>query len=75
MLTGKLNQVVGKTRKLSFGLAIDVLASKCDNQNKQSIRWTIYSNLKSLFDDWERALVELGFAHKDANGNTISPDN
>ncbi len=83
MLSGKLNGVIGKTRKLSIKLlnqlvgdnAFNVLASKCGSQEEQHIRWTTYSNLKSWFDNFETDLVELGFAHKDADGNTIIPNN
>ena len=36
--------------------------------------WTSFNNLQSWFQNWGEDLVELGFAHKDGEGNVIIPD-
>ncbi len=38
-------------------------------QEDQRIRWTIYRNINSWFDNWGHNLVELGFATKLEDGN------
>eukprot|EP00975_Prorocentrum_lima_P042046 8837717-Prorocentrum_lima.AAC.1 len=36
--------------------------------------WTTYYNLKSWFNNWERDLLELGFANKNEKKETIIPE-
>ena len=36
--------------------------------------WTTYYNLKSWLDNWERDLLELGFANKNEKEETIIPE-
>ena len=35
------------------------------------IRWTTWSNINAWFDNWERDLVELGFAFYDEDGKVV----
>ncbi|KAL7547200.1 hypothetical protein ACHAWF_012800 [Thalassiosira exigua] len=64
-----VNEVVGNAgsvfslfKRLIREIAIDLLAakSKCDEERR--ILWTTYNNLKMWFQNWERDLIELGFA-------------
>ena len=42
--------------------AIELTCRKINNAEERRVRWTMYFNLKSWFDNWERDLVELCFA-------------
>ena len=46
-------------------VAISLNASKTQSAEDQRIRWTTYKNLSTWFDNWERDLVDLGFAYVD----------
>ncbi|KAL7546421.1 hypothetical protein ACHAWF_015054 [Thalassiosira exigua] len=66
----RVNEVVGKVDSVSFCLfnrlihetAIDLHAAKAKSGEERRIRWTTYNNLKMWFENWERDLLELGFA-------------
>ena len=47
---------------------------KVNNAEERRVRWTTYFNIKSLFDNWEKDLVKLGFSFTHDNDNTIIPD-
>ncbi len=55
--------------------AIDILATKCNAQEEQRIRWTTYHNINSWFDNWGHDLVELDFATKLEDGNVDITNN
>jgi hypothetical protein len=40
-------------------------------KNRECIRWTTYKTLSLWFDNWERNLVELGFAYYDPITNKV----
>ena len=50
-------------------------ASKLEYCEDRRIRWRTYGNISSWFDNWERDLVELGFASYDKRGQCVIPDN
>ena len=53
--------------------AIDLLASKGQTAEHRRIQWTTYNNIKTWFDNWEEALIELGFAER-INGRAVIPE-
>ena len=61
-------------RRLLKDSAIDLNAGKCDAVEQRRIMWTTYFNLKSWFNNWERDLLELGFAQKQGKKTIIPPD-
>ena len=77
ILSLKLNILVGN--KLYYRVlkdtAIDMNSAKHNNCEDRRIQWTTYKNLQMWFDNWGKDLVELGFAHHDAEGNVIIPSN
>jgi hypothetical protein len=46
-------------------------ASKMEYCEDRRIRWTTWSNINAWFDNWERDLVELGFAFYDEDGKVV----
>jgi len=52
---------------------VDLNVGRSNNAEQRRIMWTTYYNLKSWFDNWERDLLELGFAKK-VDGKTIIPE-
>ena len=42
--------------------AIDLVAQVSNNVKGRRVRWTTYNNLHSWFENWERDLLDLGFA-------------
>ena len=53
--------------------AVDLLSTKCQSAEHRRIQWTTYHNIKTWFDNWEVALVELGFAET-INGEIVIPE-
>jgi len=51
--------------------AVNLNAAKGKNREDRRIRWTTYKNLLLWFDNWERDLVELGFAYYDPITNKV----
>ena len=51
---------------------VDFNVGKNNNAEQRRIMWTTYYNLKIWFDNWERNLLELGFAKKE-DGKTVIP--
>ena len=49
-------------------------ASKMEYCEDRRIRWTTWANLNAFFDNWEKDLVELGFAFYNEDGECIIPD-
>ena len=49
-------------------------ASKMEYCEDRRIRWTTWANLNAFFDNWEKDLVELGFAFYNKDGECIIPD-
>jgi len=49
-------------------------ASKMEYSEERRIRWTTWPNINSWFDNWEKDLVELGFAYYDEDEHLIIPD-
>ena len=85
ILASKVNAVMnqaGNNSQLSFKLlnriitatAININASKVHSVEARRILWTTYKNLKVWFENWEKDLLDLGFALKDEEGNTYVPD-
>jgi hypothetical protein len=62
-----LNRVLSSTAK-------NLDASKMEYCEDRRVRWTTYSNINSWFDNWERDLVELGFAFYGKDGKVVIPD-
>jgi hypothetical protein len=60
-------------RRLLKESGIDLNVGRSNNAEQRRIMWTTYYNLKSWFDNWERDLLELGFATK-VDGKTIIPE-
>ena len=54
--------------------AIDLLAQVSNNVKDRRVRWTTYNNLHSWFENWERDLLDLGFAKVNDEGTTYIPD-
>ena len=54
--------------------AIDLLAQVSNNVEDKRVRWTTYNNLDSWFKNWERDLLDLGFAKVNDEGTTYIPD-
>ena len=52
---------------------VDLNNGRSNNAEQRRIMWTTYYNLKSWFNNWERDLLELGFAKK-VDGKTIIPE-
>lgn len=52
---------------------VDLNVGRSNNAEQRRIMWTTYYNLKSWFNNWERDLLELGFAKK-VDGKTIIPE-
>ncbi len=59
--------------RLLKAASIDLKRGRSNNAEERRVQWTTYSNLKSWFDNWERDLVDLGFAYKDDDGKVIIP--
>ncbi len=53
--------------------ALELTSSRSNNVEERRVCWTTYFNIKSWFDNWERDLLELGFAKTDSNGKTVIP--
>jgi hypothetical protein len=51
---------------------VDFSTGRGNNAEQRRIMWTTYYNLKSWFNNWERDLLELGFAEK-VDGKTLIP--
>ena len=78
--------VVGRSRQLSVResrlanrrcvpIVVECqLPSLADTVEERRILWRTYNNLKSWFEHWGEDLFELGFAEKDASGNTFVPE-
>lgn len=54
--------------------AVDILGTSCDTVEERRILWTTYNNLKCWFLNWGNDLVELGFAHKNLDGDIVIPE-
>jgi hypothetical protein len=50
-------------RRVLADVAISLNASKTQSAEDRRIHWTTYKNLLMWFDNWERDLVDLGFAY------------
>ncbi len=61
--------------RILISTGCDILVAKCNTQEERRIQWTTYQNLKSWFDNWEKDLVELGFAEVAQDGNVHIPNN
>ena len=53
--------------------ALELTSGRSNNVEERHVHWTIYFNIKSWFDNWERDLLELGFAEVDSKGKTVIP--
>eukprot|EP00804_Cyclotella_cryptica_P024959 CCRYP_015507-RC/>CCRYP_015507-RC protein AED:0.06 eAED:0.04 QI:0/0/0/1/0/0/2/0/553 len=53
--------------------ALELTSGRSNNVEERRVCWTTYFNIKSWFDNWERDLLELGFADVDVNGKTVIP--
>eukprot|EP00984_Skeletonema_dohrnii_P018305 scaffold8528_cov85-Skeletonema_dohrnii-CCMP3373.AAC.1 len=60
-------------RRLLEESGVDINAGRSNNAEQRRIMWTTYYNLKSWFDNWEKDLLELGFAKK-VEGKTVIPE-
>ena len=54
--------------------ALNLLGSKAESVEQRRIMWTSYYNLRMWFNSWFRHLEELGFAHRDSEGELHIPD-
>jgi len=52
----------------------DILAKVSDNVEDRRVKWTMYTNLKSWFLNWEKDLEELGFVVENEDGEPIIPE-
>ncbi|KAL7490610.1 hypothetical protein ACHAWT_000174 [Skeletonema menzelii] len=59
--------------RLLNAASIDLKRGRSNNAEERRVQWTTYSNLKSWFNNWERDLIELGFAYQDDDGKVIIP--
>lgn len=55
---------VSLMRRILAETAVDLLCDKSDNAEDRRIMWTTYHNLKTWFVNWEKDLLDLGFAKK-----------
>ncbi len=49
-----------------------MLVGKCDAVNERRLWWITYHNLKILFKNWKKELVELGFIDIDKQGEIFT---
>eukprot|EP00985_Skeletonema_marinoi_P003342 scaffold1414_cov175-Skeletonema_marinoi.AAC.1 len=61
-------------KRLLQDSGVDFNAGRSNNAEQRRIMWTTYYNLKSWFNNWERDLLELGFANKNEKEETIIPE-
>ncbi len=59
--------------RLLKSTALELTSGRSNNVEERRVRWTTYFNIKSWFDNWERDLLELGFAEVDSEGKTVIP--
>ena len=77
-LATKVNETMGHNYKskllnrvlLSTAKYLD--ASKMEYCEDRRIRWTTWANLNAFFDNWEKDLVELGFAYYNEDDECIT---
>jgi hypothetical protein len=60
-------------KRLLNATAADINRGRNNSAEERRVRWTTYYNLKRWYDNWERDLVNLGFAYRDESGNAIIP--
>ena len=60
--------------RLLKATAVDIYADKSVPVEDRRIRWTTNTNLKTLFNNWSRDLIELGFATADKMGHAVIPE-
>ena len=60
-------------RRLIDDTAVSLLADTNKTAEDRRILWTTFANIKMWFDNWERDLIELGFASVDSDGKTFIP--
>ncbi len=58
-------------KRMLCDTAVNLRADKGKNKEESQIWWTTYKNLSLWFNNWERNLVELGFANLDPITNKI----
>ena len=59
--------------RLLKSTALELTSGRSNNVEEGRVHWTTYFNIKSWFDNWERDLLELGFAEVDSEGKTVIP--
>jgi len=51
--------------------AMELTSNRSNNVEERCVWWTTDFNIKSWFDNWERDLLELGFAEVDSDRKTV----
>jgi len=51
-----------------------MMSDKGETTEDRRKLWTTYDNIKTWFDNWEKDLIDLGFAEKDADDKTVIPN-
>jgi hypothetical protein len=59
--------------RLLKSTALELTSGRSNTVEERWVHWTTYFNIKSWFDNWERDLLELGFAEVDSKGMTVIP--